>query len=114
MESSSLRYKTDSNEHIIFQVDSGASVNVIPERDTQESNLDGVPSQLKVYNGTTITPKGKCRFHLRNPMLQKKYSIEFVVVDDNLSPLLGRDTSDKMGLIMVNYRMVSAVQQSTL
>ena len=44
---------------------------------------------------------GTCR--LTNPSCNKKYSVEFVVVDDNdLVPLLGSKTSQQMGLITVN------------
>lgn len=93
----------DCKEHIRFRVDSGASVNVIPEKYVHGRDLEEVSTQLKMYNGTTTTPKGKCLLPLRNLKTQKKYSVEFVVVEEHLAPPLGKDTSEKMGLITVNY-----------
>ena len=46
---------------------------------------------------------GTCHLKVTNPSSNRKYSIEFVVVDnDDLTPLLGFKTSQQMGLITVN------------
>ena len=39
---------------------------------------------------------------LRNPKNQKKYSVEFVVVKENLTPLIGAQAAQHMKLITVN------------
>lgn len=70
---------TDIKENVRFQVDSGASVNVITEKYIRSKILNETPSNLKMYNGRTIAPRGKFRLHLRNPTTQKKYDIEFVL-----------------------------------
>ena len=40
---------------------------------------------------------------LRNPVNQKKYSVEFIVVTEDLMPLLGKRAAEQMNLMVVNY-----------
>ena len=39
----------------------------------------------------------------------KQYSVEFVVVKQMYTPILGKRASEQMGLIQVNYENISAV-----
>ena len=48
-----------------------------------------------------MKPLGITRLKVRNPKTGKKYSIEFVVVLDDLTPLLGARTAQQMELITV-------------
>lgn len=41
---------------------------------------------MNVYNGTIIVPRSKSRLYLRSTTKQKKYSIEFAVVDEHAAP----------------------------
>ena len=50
---------------------------------------------------------------LRNPRNRKKYSVEFIVVKENLTPLLGSKVIQQMGLIKVheeNFEKVAATK----
>ena len=51
---------------------------------------------------TDLKPRGVARLKVKNPKTQKKYSIEFVVVPDGLTPLIGACTARQMELITVH------------
>ena len=83
-----------------FLVDSGASVNLLPMR--YASSVEPTSKTLKVYNDAEMKPIIACRISIRNPKNSKKYSVEFLVVDDKCSPILGHRAAEQMGLITVN------------
>ena len=102
--------KMQVGESIVqFQVDCGASVNVIPLRYVAECNITPYESELQMWNSSTLSPVGKCRMKIRNCKNMKKYSVEFVVVKQDFMPLLGRKASEQMNLIAVNYDNICAV-----
>ena len=72
-----------------FQVDSGASVNVIPVNFVAGKKLEPTTKTLQMWNDTTLKPLGTCRLILHNPKNKKKFSVEFLVVDRQLTPLIG-------------------------
>ena len=55
-----------------------------------------------MWNKTELKPEGTCRVTLRNPKNRRKYSIEFILVKENLTPLLGAKVIQQMGLIQVH------------
>ena len=61
----------------------------------------------------TTTSLSKCRMKLRNPVNQKKYSVEFVVVKEDLMPLLGKRAAEQMNLMVVNYDNMKPVHKLT-
>ncbi|XP_064107989.1 uncharacterized protein K02A2.6-like [Macrobrachium nipponense] len=95
---------------IKFQVDCGASVNVIPQYLIPNVNLKPCDTTLEVWTLDTVRPKGKCRLVIRNCKNRKKYNLEFLVVDCKYPPLLSKRTSEQMGLITVNYENISATK----
>ena len=72
-----------------FQVDSGATCNVISRRDLRK-NCRIVKSKqiLNMINGTQMKSLGKCFINLVNPKNVEEYKTEFVVVEDNCTPCL--------------------------
>ena len=54
-------------------------------------------------NKTQVKSLGKSRLILKNVMTEKKYSVEFEVVNKYLTPLLSRKAAKQMQLITVNY-----------
>lgn len=52
-----------------------------------------------MWNKTELKPEGICRVSIRNPKNRKKYSVEFIVVKENLTPLLGAKVIQQMKLI---------------
>ena len=84
---------------ITFQIDTGATVNTLPvsfAKNVQKSN-----KVLSVWNNSIQKPLGVCRRIIVNPRNNKKYSVEFIVVDEGLTPLLGKKASVQMALIEV-------------
>ena len=83
------------NNHIErFQLDTGASVNVIPQHvykkafnDHQLKKLQPCQMSLVMYNGSTSTVKGKCKLTVTNPKTMKEYQVEFLVVPQDYTPL---------------------------
>ncbi len=97
--------------NVIFQVDTGASVNLLP------TNLakDVVPTTktLRMYNETEVKPIGTCHMSVKNPKTNKKYSVEFVVVTGDFRPILGLSVAEQMNLITVNNDYLERVTAVT-
>jgi len=84
-----------------FQVDSGTSVNVIPVSFVADKKLKPTPKMLQMWNDITLKPLGSCQLILNNPK-NKKFSVEFLIVDRQLTPLIGAKAAQQMDLITVN------------
>ena len=83
-----MTMKIKSGHETIFQVDTGATCNVIRAGELSgtikyESKVTHTSRVLKMYNSSPLRPVGKCRIQLTNPRNGKKYKVEFVVVKDN-------------------------------
>ena len=89
-------------KEVKFQVDSVASVNVIPVKFVADKKLEPTTKTLQMWNDTTLKPLGSCRLIFHNPKNKKKFSVEFLVVDEQLTPLIGAKAAQQMGLITVN------------
>ena len=87
------------NQAVTFQIDCGASINIITEA---LCVITPTSKRLVMWNKTEITPRGATRVVFRNPKNRKKYSVEFVVVKENLTPLTGAQAAQHMKLITVN------------
>ena len=97
------------NQAVKFQIDCGASINIItqalvitPTSLRPHSDLTPTSKRLVMWNKTEVTPLGATRIVLRNPKNRKKYSVEFVVVNENFTPLIGAQAAQHMKLITVN------------
>ena len=84
------------NQEVKFQIDCGASVNIITKELIGNSKLAPMSKRLVMWKKTEITPLGVTRIIIRNPKNQKKYSVEFVVVAENLTPLIGAQAAQHM------------------
>jgi len=85
-----------------FQVDSGSSVNVIPAEFAPDEPLKRTMKTLRMWNDTTLQPLGSCCTIFQNPKYGKKLSVEFLVVEKQLTPIIGTWAAQQMGLITVN------------
>lgn len=100
-----------------LQIDCGATVNILSKR-----HLDGLPLRpetvkLQMWNGSTIQALGRCKLRTRNVKTGQQFNVDFVIVEEELIPLLSRNAAEKMGLITVNYnhfKHVNAVIPSSL
>lgn len=97
-----------NGHRVPFQLDTGATVNILPEESFKEvygkdslSLLDNAEVTLVMYNKTEEKPIGKKRVQVVNPRNGRKYSVEFVVVKGKGKPLLGLRASEQMQLTSV-------------
>ena len=62
-----------------------------------------------MYNGSSMKPLGKCQLILLNPKNNMKYKAEFIVVNEDTTPLLGSTTVQEMNFIEVKYENIAVV-----
>ena len=101
-----------SKKNVEFQIDTGASVNVLPRSLVPDINLEPTTTILKTWDSTEVIPDGKTRIIIRNPKTRKKYSVEFIIINKDLCPILSKQTSEKMKLITINYDKIQSVKKS--
>jgi hypothetical protein len=87
---------------IKFQIDCGATINILPEKYVQGCNLKPTSKRLRMWNNSEVIPQGTTRIIARNPRNNKRYSIEFVVVRENLVPIIGARAAQHMSIITIH------------
>jgi hypothetical protein len=95
----------DKNETpVVFQVDSGATVNIIPVKYVDSSTLMKTNQVLKMWNKSSLIPLGTTKILIKNPANGNVYDVNFFVTstDASLTPILGYKVAKQMGLITVN------------
>jgi len=96
--------------NVDFQIDSGASVNVLPkELIPKDTKIIPTNKILTTWDGTKVKPEGSAKVGLKKPTNQKKYSVELIVVSKGFMPLIGKNASEQMNLITVNYKNFESV-----
>ena len=92
-----------SGTEVIFQVDTGSTVNVLPARfHSSDMPLNPVKKTLHAWNEGKVTALGMYWHTLRNPLTRKKYSIDFVIVKENFTPILGLKASTALKFVTIN------------
>ena len=81
-----------------FQIDCGASANILPLKYAEGEELAPCSQTLVMWNGTRVKPVGTCAMLVVNP----KFKVRFLVVKENLTPLLGLNTTEKMKLLTIH------------
>ena len=66
-----------------------------------------------MWNGSTIPALGRCKLRTRNVKTGQNFNVDFVIVKEELTPLLSRNAAEKMGLITVNYNHFKHVNAVT-
>lgn len=96
-----------NGKNIRFQVDTGASTNIIPENHVQPDRIHSSEVHLKMWNGTLVKALGTTQLLVRNG--RRRYKVDFVVAPNGMCPLLGRKTVECMGLVTINYQRIHAI-----
>ena len=113
-----IRSGGKQTRRIKFQVDTGASCDVISEQHLdKDTKAKMTPSKsdsiLKMYNGSKIKPLGQTELKVINPANNKKYLLKNVtVIEEQLVPILGKKTAEHMDLVKVNYQNIDQIQPS--
>ena len=98
------------DELVKIQVDSGASCNVLPQKLLpKDSKIEKSDMKLTTYSKTNLKLLGVAKVSLSNPNNKKKYRVEFAVVDEDYTPLLGSSAAQQMGLITVQKENILQV-----
>lgn len=95
---------------IRFQVDSGASRNVIPVSKLDECGIHYILSTTS----TVLTTYDKTSLKLVNPKTKKSYHTEFVVVKTQKVPILGGQLIQEMNLVTIHYDNILVMTDDTL
>ena len=117
VDSSSFKSKifttmTVGGQPVRFQVDSGATCNVISKNIIpKECQVTPCTQVLNMFNGTRMQTIGKCRVPLLNPKLNEEHEADFVVINEACTPLLGSKTVQQMKLVEVHYENIAAVEK---
>ena len=102
-----------NDKTVKFQIDSGATVNVLPQKYVKKEDIHPSDVTLHMWNRTTREVVGKTYATLVNPVNQTSYSVQFEVVEGNFTPLLGRQAAEQMQLITVNYNCFKLLHHVT-
>ena len=102
--------------NVHFLLDSGATVNVLPESVYRIVCEDPELNGLEVPQGTKLSPLGRKRISVRNPQNNKKYRFQkfrLLVRKTNQCLLLGATAIQGMHLITVNALNILTAERSS-
>ena len=92
-----------TTKQVSFQIDTGSSVNILPIKFMQkDQEVSKTPIILKSWTGNRITPVGSARIVIENPSNSKKYRLTFIIVKEDLTPILGLRTREAMNLLTIS------------
>ena len=84
------------------QIDCGATVCILPKRYLKSLEVRPEIVKLQMWNKSSVKALGKCKVHVKNPVTNEKFKVDFLIVDE-FTPLLSGNAAQAMGLITVNY-----------
>ena len=97
--------------HLHFQLDTGAEVNTLCQRFVKKHQVKPSSKNLIMWNATRVKPVGEATLPLRNIHTGEEKQVQFVVVPNDFSCLLGVNTIQDMGLITVhNDRFLARIK----
>ncbi len=90
-----------AGKHVQFQVDPGATCNLIPERVLpSDSEIINEKPMLTMYNESSVKAVRMSKLRMRNQQTRKKYVAHFLLLSQG-KPLLGPRAAQQMGLIQI-------------
>ena len=94
-------YLCSNGTDVEYKIDTGAQVNILTKNIFNKLKVKPTlkPSKVKLtaYNGLSIPVLGKCILKIINKASMSH--VLFIVADTNSPPILGLNTSEKLGLI---------------
>ena len=73
-----------NNKPVKIQIDSGASVNVLPEQYVSPADIQTTTTVLQMYNKSVVKPLGESKVKVYNPVNGHTCSVKFVIVQKNI------------------------------
>lgn len=103
-----------------FQLDCGATINVMSRRDYVEitkditmKNTEKTQKSLVMYNKTELKTVGQKIFSVTNPKNDESYKVRFVIVEEDYKSILGARAIQHMRLITVNKENIAQIDVQT-
>lgn len=102
-----------NNCEILFKLDTGADVNVLPSRYLQQLGLSkedllSTSMKLRGYSGGDIIVIGRC--NLKVLYKGQSYIIDFIIADVSSPPILGRYSCQELGVIKLTLAVTTNSQ----
>ena len=95
---------------IRFQVDSAADVNTICQKYVRKDQVKATKTRLRMWNKSAMKPLGETELKVTNPRTGEISEINFTVVPNSYTCLLGLKTIQKLDLITFNnHRFIAMV-----
>ena len=92
-----------AGRRVTFQLDCGASCNVMRRHDLPDTvHIEPTEQILKVYNGATLTLMGVYAGEIQNPAHKRVLTVQFIVLKEAPSSLLGAQTCQEMDLLQIH------------
>ncbi|MES9973437.1 MAG: reverse transcriptase domain-containing protein, partial [Candidatus Thiodiazotropha sp.] len=92
-----------NGREIKFQLDSGASINIMPKRLATNMKIEATQGVLKMWNGARTKPLGKATASVSNPQDNRSKKVSFMIVDEDLPPILGLAAIQQFGFVTINH-----------
>ncbi|KAK2549392.1 hypothetical protein P5673_030221, partial [Acropora cervicornis] len=92
-----------NDKPVRLQIDCGATVCILPKRYLKNLEVRPEIVNLQMWNKSSVKALGKCKVHVKNTVTNEKFKVDFVIVNEALTPLLSGNAAQAMGLITVNY-----------
>ena len=103
-----------------FQLDSGATVNILPveiyqevQRDPELKHVKKTQTTLVMFNNSELKPLGTVELQTCNPKNGECYLIEYTVVSNGFKALLGASSIQQFNLMSVNVDNILLVSGDT-
>ena len=103
-----------------LQLDSGATVNILPveiyqevQKDPELKHLKNTQTTLVMFNNSELKPLGTVKLQTRNPKNGECYLIEYTVVSNGFKALLGASSIQQFSLMSVNVYNIMLVSGDT-
>ena len=100
-----------SKANLSIQIDSGASVNMLPKKYTGGNLVTPTSTGLQTWNKTQVMPVDETKIEIENPANNRRYNVKFIIIDDDsgLSLLLGSKASQRMNILTINSHNLERV-----
>ena len=73
----------------------------MPLKYAEVEELTPCSQTLEMWNGTKVKPVETCALPVVNPKNNERYKVRFLVVKEDLTPLLGLNATERMKLLTV-------------
>ena len=67
-------------------IDCGATVCILPKRYLKNLEVRPEIVNLQMWNKSSVKALGKCKVHVKNPVTNEKFKVDFVIVNEAFTP----------------------------